>query len=550
MQTTLSSLPAIAVIPHAVNPKLLSSPAMKFTPETENTNASRLSPWVFVVAGIYFQLQMATASRYGYFRDAMYYLACSEHLDWGYVDHPPLIVLLAWFARHTLGTSLPALLFWPALAGAVRIVLTAAFARELGAQRFGTALAAVLAATPSVWYVLDHQFAMNAFEALFWTGCAFVILRMIKTDNPKLWLAFGVISGCGLESKYSMAVFAFALLLGLLLTPQRKLSFTPWLFAGGGVALMIFLPNLLWNIHHHWPFFELMHNIRVSGKDVVLPPLAFLGQQILALGPPTLPFWSGGLLFYLFSREAKPFRAFGWAFVITITFFLLTHGKDYYSAPVYAIVLAAGAVAAEHLLSSARFARHPVFRRILKPVLLFWLILGIALPLPIVLPILPIENYIKYQAHMPFPVPHSENSQLGSALPQYYVDEFNWQEMVQAVARVYHSLTPEEQAKTAIFTDNYGEAAAIDFFGPRYGLPKAICGHQSYFLWGPRDYTGEIVIRVGAPLAGVKPAYASAVVAATIDNPYAYEYETRPILLCRGRKENFQTHWANVKKWQ
>ena len=516
----------------------------------EKANGSSLSPWVFVVAGIYFLLHMATATRYGYFRDAMYYLACSEHLDWGYVDHPPLIVLLAWFARHTLGTSLPALLFWPALAGAARIVLTAASARELGAKRFGMALAAVLAATPNVWYVIDHQFAMNAFEALFWTGCAFVILRMIKTGNPKLWLAFGAISGLGLENKYSIAVFAFALLLGLLLTPQRKLLFTPWLFAGGGVALLIFLPNLLWNVHHHWPFLELMHNIRVSGKDVVLPPLAFLAQQILALSPPTFPFWFSGLLFYLFSRNAKPFRAFGWAFAITIAFFLLAHGKDYYSAPGYAIVLAAGAVAAERSLTAERFDRRPGWRSILKPALFVWLIQGVILALPVILPVLPIDAYLRYQSHLPFSLPKSENSQVGAALPQYYTDEFNWQEMVQAVARVYYSLTPEEQAKTAIFPDNYGEAAAIDFFGPKYGLPKTICGHQSYFLWGPRDYTGEIVIRVGAPLEGVKSAYASVVVAATIENPYAFSNETRPILLCRGRKENYQSHWANVKKWE
>ena len=169
--------------------------------------------WWFVpalIAAVYFLLHMATATRYGYFRDALYYLACAEHLDWGYVDQPPLIAALAWIARHTLGTSLRALLFWPALAGCARILLTAAFARELGAWRFGVALAAMLAATPGVWYVLDHQFAMNALEPLFWTGCAFVLLRMIKTENAKLWLAFGAVAGLGLENKYSIAAFAFA----------------------------------------------------------------------------------------------------------------------------------------------------------------------------------------------------------------------------------------------------------------------------------------------------------------------------------------------------
>src|SRR5882757_2731474 len=153
--------------------------------------------WFFptLIALVYFTAHMATANRYGYFRDALYYLACSEHLDWGYVDQPPLIAMVAWLARHTFGTSLRALLLWPALAGCGRILLTAAFARELGAKRFGIALAAVLAAVPAVWMVIDHQFAMNAFEPLFWTGCAFVVLRMIRTGDKRLWIAFGAIGG-------------------------------------------------------------------------------------------------------------------------------------------------------------------------------------------------------------------------------------------------------------------------------------------------------------------------------------------------------------------
>jgi hypothetical protein len=530
--------------------ELVSSPAMNRAPTNESLPEGRLPLWIFAVAVIYFLLHLLTATRYGYFRDALYYLACSEHLAWGYLDQPPLIAALAWVARHTLGTSLRALLFWPALAGAARIVLTAAFARELGARRFGTVLAAVLSATPPVWYVIDHQFAMNAFEPLFWTGCAYVILRMIKTGNARLWLAFGAVSGLGLQNKYSVAVFAFGLLVGLLLTPQRKLLLTPWLFAGGSVALLIFLPNLIWNAQHHWPFLELMHNIRVSGKDVALSPLAYLGQQILMAGPFSFPFWFAGLPFYLLSRHAKSYRVFGWAFAITIAFFLIAHGKDYYSAPAYAVVLAAGAVAAERFLAAPLFDARLRLRAVLRPLAFAWLLAGVLLILPVILPVLPIDGFLKFQERFPIQSARTERSQIGAALPQYYADEFNWQEMVQAVARVYQTLTPEEQAKTAIFTENYGEAAAIDFFGPRYGLPKAISGHQSYFFWGPRNYTGEIVIRVGAPIDDVKPGYENVAVAATIENPYALYYETRPILLCRGRKENYQTQWAKVKKWE
>src|SRR5262245_61293094 len=233
---------------------------------TPSTNARRVSlwPWVYLIALVYFALHLLTSTSYGYFRDALYYLACSEHLAFGYVDQPPLIAVLGWITRHTLGTSLPALIFWPALAGAARVVLIAALARELGASRFGVALAAALAATPGVWWVIDHQFAMNAFEAVVWTGCAYVIVRLIKTQNSKLWLLFGFIAGIGLETKYSVAVFVIALLTGVLLSSQRRILFTPWILAGGCVAVLIFRLNLIWNIQNHFPFLELMHNIRVT----------------------------------------------------------------------------------------------------------------------------------------------------------------------------------------------------------------------------------------------------------------------------------------------
>ena len=497
---------------------------------------------------------MLTSMRYGYFRDALYYLTCADHLAFGYVDQPPLFPFIAWIARHTLGTSLPALIFWPALAGAARIVLVAAFARELGTKRFGVALAGALAATPAVWWVMDHQFAMNAFEPLFWTGCAYVILRMIHTQNPKLWLAFGAIAGLGVENKYSIAIFAFALLCGLLLTQQRRLLFTPWLFAGGTVALLIFLPNLIWNIQHHWPFLELMHNIRVTGKDIEYPPGTYTVQQVLMMNPFSFPFWFRGLLFCLFSRAAKDYRVFGWAFLVTFSFFLISHGKDYYSAPAYPILLAAGAVFAEHLLSRSAQGqpseRPSKWRAVLKPVCFVWLAIGIAIPLPLVLPVLPLEAFMSYQSHLALQGKPTERSFVGTTLPQYYADELPWQEQVAAVARVYHSLSPEEQAKTAIFCGNYGQAAAIDFFGPRYGLPKAISGHQNYFLWGPRGYTGEIVIAVGQPEDDVRKYFASVEAAATVNVPYAYTYETRPILLCRGLKGNLQTLWPGVKNWR
>jgi hypothetical protein len=386
---------------------------------------------------------------------------------------------------------------------------------------------------------------MNSLEPLLWGGLAFVVLRLINTANPRLWLAFGAIAGVGLLNKYSIVIFAAALIAGLLLTRQRRLLFTPWVIIGGATALLIFSPNLIWNIQHHWPFLELMRNIRATGKDVILSPGMYLVQHVLMLNPASFPFWFGGLLFYFFSRDDKSYRNFGWTFVITILIFMITHGKDYYSAPAYVILFAAGGVATERLI-----AVRPKWRTVLRPACFIWLALGVVPLLPLVLPVLPIETFLRYQSHLPFEVPKTERSFVGETLPQYYADEFPWPGLVAATARVYHSLTPEEQQRAAIFGSNYGQAAAIDFFGPQYGLPKAISGHQNYFLWGPRQYTGDIVILLGSTEREAREQFESVMVAATLDNPYAYRYENRPILLCRGLKWNLQSGWSKVKNWR
>jgi hypothetical protein len=290
-----------------------------------------------------------------------------------------------------------------------------------------------------------------------------------------------------------------------------------------------------------------MHNIRVTGKDTILSPIAYLVQQILMMNPLSSPFWIRGLFFLFFARNLKTFRVFGWAFVITIAIFLATHGKNYYSAPAYTVVLAAGAVAVERQLESLR---RPKLRAILKPVCFAVPLISVVLLLPLVLPVLPLAGFVRYQSHLHFQPAPTERSFVGATLPQYYADELPWQNTVAAVARVYQSLTPAEQAKTAIFCQNYGQAAAVDFFGAQYGLPKAISGHQNYFLWGPRNYTGEIVIIVGESAEDVRDDFASVEVAATQYTPYALWYENQPILLCRGLKHNLQTIWPLVKNWR
>ena len=494
---------------------------------------------VLYIAAASFLAHMLTAGRYGYFRDELYYLACARHLAFGYVDQPPMIAFVTWLTVHTIGTSLHALHFLPALAGAALVWLTAMIARELGGGRFAQGLSALSVGLAGIFVIMAHLLTMNVFEPLFWMGCAWVVIRIIKTGNQKLWVWFGVLVGLGLENKYSMVFFGFAVVVGLLLTAERKAFRSPWIWLAGAIAFAIFLPNLIWNIQHHWPFIELMHNIRASGRDIVRGPLAFLGEQILMMSPLNFPIWLAGLLFLFFGRGGQRFRVLGWAFLVVLATMMILQGKDYYSAPAYPMLLAAGAVVIERAVG---------VRGWLKPATAVLLIVGAAPFFPIILPILPLNTYVHYQEILRYAPPAAEKSHLRSPLPQYYSDDLGWEEMTAAVAKAYYRLTPGLRSATAIFAQNYGEAGAIDFFGPKYGLPKAISGHQTYFLWGPRNYNGVGMIILGGSRKDLEQHFGQVLHVGDFGVPYALEHG--PIWMCtQPRGWNLQQIWTKLKNW-
>lgn len=478
---------------------------------------------------------------YGYFVDELYYLACSRHLDWGYVDQPPLIAVIAWSARALLGDSLPAIRFFPAVAGAAEVALTALIARELGGKRFAQGLAALAVLVAPAILAADNLLTMNAFEPLFWMGCAYLFIRIVKTGNQKLWIWFGILSGVGLENKYSMLIFGAGIVFGLLLTPQRRALANRWLWIAGALAFLIFLPNLLWNIQHHFPFLELEANIRRSGRDVPLGPLAFFGEEILTLLPLTLPIWLAGLWFFFFAKPGKPFRALGWAWVFTAAVIVTLSPRVYYLYPAFPVLFAGGSVMWESWLDQGRHER-------LKLVYPALMVAASAVFAPLAIPVLPPESYIRYTTALDLDPPRLETHKLGP-LPQLYADQFGWKEMTATVARVYNSLPPEVRSKTAIFGQNYGQAGAIDLFGPKYGLPPAISGHQSYFLWGPRGYTGESMIVMQGQQQDLERYYASVRKVASVDHPYSMPYEHFDIFYCRGLKQPLKDIWPQVKNW-
>jgi hypothetical protein len=472
--------------------------------------------------------------------DELYYLACARHLAWGYVDQPPLIAAVAWLVTHTLGTSLTAIRLLPALASAATVLLTGALAREVGGGRFAQALAAISMLVAPGILAIDHFLSMNAFEPLFWTGCAWLVLRMAQTGNPRLWLWFGLLAGIGLENKYSMGMFAGALLAGLALTPERRIMASRWLWVGGALAFLLFLPNLLWNVHYHFPFLELQANIRRSGRDVALGPLQFLGQEAFTMLPLTLPVWLAGLWHY-FSRAGKPHRFLGWVWVLTALAILLLSPRIYYLYPAFPLVFAAGGLAWERWLAAPRWA----WARTAYAALL--LAAG-AIFAPITLPLLSPEHYIRYAEALHIEQPQIENKKLG-ALPQLFADQFGWEEMAESVARAYHALPPDVRARTAIFGQNYGEAGAIDLFGPHYGLPAAISGHQSYYLWGPRGYDGENMLVMDDRPSRLHEIFTTVEKAGHVEHPYSMPYRHFDVYYCTGIKVPLAELWPKIKSW-
>jgi hypothetical protein len=528
--------------------------------------------WYLTVAKLL--LHLLTASRYGIFRDELYYLACAEHLDWGYVDQPPLIALIAWFAHKVLGSSLLALRLLPAIAGAALVWLTGKLAREMGGGRFAQALAALAVIVAPIFLLFHHWLTMNAFEPLVWMGACLCVVRAINSSKGIYWLWFGILVGLGLQTKYTVVFFAFAIVAGLLLTPHRRFVMNPWIWSGALAALLIFLPNLIWLVRHDFPFLELMHNIRESGRDVVRGPLAFVADQALIVNPILFPLWAGGLIWLFFEKGGRRYRLLGWAYLVMLIAFIILKGKNYYLAPAYPILFAAGGIAFEritagkerqagidgstpsaNLRSDVGSANRAVSLKPPRGACLWCRLIYVALIIlagsvlaPLSLPILSPETYIRYQSALGFEPPKAENQNTGP-LPQHFADEFGWEEMTRAAAQVYHALTPEEQAKTAIFANSYGQAGAIDFFGAKYGLPKAISNHQNYWYWGPRNYTGSIVIVLGSDGEGDREHFKTVEAVGRTYHPYSRRDEHFVIFLCRDLNQDLHTLWPSIKKW-
>jgi hypothetical protein len=481
------------------------------------------------------------AAGYGIYRDEYYYVACSKHLDWGYVDHPPLSLLILAFNRALFGDSILALRILPAVAGSTVVVLAGLMAREMGGGRLAQATAAVAAVFTPVYLAIFDFYSMNAFDILFWSLCFLVLIRIVRTENTRFWLLFGLLAGMGLQNKTSVLFLGAALAVGLLISPHRWMFLDRRLWLGGMVAAIIFLPYLIWEGAHGWPTLEFMLNAS-RYKNIELSAPAFFGQQFLLAGPQNAVVWIPGFLFLLFSRSLRRYRIFAYMYIVLFIIFTTQNGKPYYLGPAYTILFAAGATAIEHVVDTRG-------RRWLGIFVLVFLTVGGAVSLPMAVPVLPPEDYIEYLDAIGME-PHTEERGEVDRLGQHYSDMHGWREMAETVARVYHDLPPEEQRVCVIFGQNYGQAGAIDYYAEELGLPGAVSGHNSYWYWGPGETRAEVVIIIGGDYEDHADECEECIEAARIEHEWARWFEAnQSVWVCRGFKPDIGEIWPEVRSF-
>jgi 4-amino-4-deoxy-L-arabinose transferase-like glycosyltransferase len=481
-------------------------------------------------------LHAALGARYGIFRDELYYLACGEHLAWGYVDHPPVIALVARVSRILFGHWLPGLRLAPTMCAAATAILAAEIARTLRGGAFAQLVAAIAVAIAPAYLVIDGFLSMNCFEPVVWSAGALLAVLAVCEQGPRAWYGFGVVCGLGLMTKHSTLFFGAALAAGLLATPHRRELTTrgPWIAIA--TAATLFAPNVLWEVAHGWPTVEFLHNARVE-KMVRFGPLAFLREQVVSMHPVSALLWLAGLAWLLFAERARPWRFLGVAWVTLYVLFVATGAKPYYLAPFYPVLFAAGGVALESKIAS------PAARNAIAALLVA---VG-ALIAPLGLPLLSPAGYVRWSSAMGLTASNGERSDTG-VLPQWFADQFGWEPMVTKIAAAYSSLPPEEQRVAAIYGINYGEAGAVDWFGPALGLPHAVSGHNNYFLWGPpQEGRGAVLVALGNR-PDLERLYTDVRKVDETDAPLAMPSEHhRAIYVCRGPRRPLGEVWTSLK---
>ena len=471
-------------------------------------------------------VHVLTGSRYGFHRDELATLDDARHLAWGYVAYPPVTPFFGRLALTLFGTTLVGFRFFAAVAQAVAVVLTGLMARELGGKRG----AQILAATAAIPFCLAGGALMQyvSFDYLCWVLAAYFIVRLLKSENPRWWLAIGSAIGLGMMTKYTIGIFALGIVAGVLLTDARRYLKSKWLWLGVAASLVIFLPNLIWQAQHHFISLDFLRQIHA--RDVSIGRTKnFLPDQ-LEITLLAAPLWIAGLYFYLFSPEGKRFRMLGWMYVIPLLLFVIARGRGYYLAAAYPMLYAAGSVWGEQWLASLR-ARQAIAVRALA-----WAALAVNILIfaALFLPLAPVNSRWWEVA-----------VKINSDLPE----EVGWPDLVITVARIRDSLPAADRARMGILAGNYGEAGAINLYGGRFGLPQAISGINSFWQRGYGDPAPETLIVVGISPRFLQRNFSTCQLAGHTWNRYGVENEeTREhpdIYVCRGLRQSWPDFWKN-----
>jgi hypothetical protein len=492
------------------------------------------------VAGIAtFVFHAATSGSYGYQRDELYFISCARHLAWGYVDQPPLIAAVAKAVLAIFGDSLLGLRLLPALAAAATVVVTGRVARRLGGGLIAQGLAMLAIALAPFYLAIGNLLTMNAFEPLLWMSAAYLFMQAESDDRPIRWLALGVVVGLGFLNKYSMFFYMGSACLAIAFTAHRRAFTRPGFWFAVAVAALLVGPNLIWQSAHGWPQLEVLRNA-AAAKNVAVDPATFYLQQILMMSPLTAPLWLAGLWFLLFSPGGAKLRWFGLTYVILSLVYLALQAKVYYLAPIYPVLIAAGSVVIERALQPRRWLA------VTYACLL--LVAGLAIA-PEAFPLLPLKTFVAYQAIFDVRGIKMERHPQG-LVPQQFADQLGWDTLVESMSSAYRALPPEQRAQAAFLTYNYGQASALDFFGPKLGLPPALSGHNNYFLYGTRGASGNVVLAIGLDPKFLRTQWKSVVQVAKYHDDYVLPDENDlPIYLCTQPTGDFGAWWPRTKRY-
>lgn len=478
---------------------------------------------------------LAFANRYDLFRDELYFIVCGRHPALGYADQPPLVPFLA-AGAYALGEQTWVVRLPAVFAAAAVVWVVVAFARLLGARDGAAWIAGLAAGTAPMLMGLTATLNTTTFEPLVWTTVGYGLARAALLDDRRALLWTGLVAGFAMEAKYALPLWLLALALGLAFFPERRLFRYRELWAGLAIALGIAIPSVVWQAAHGFPFVELVRN--AGQKDLAVSPAAFALNQIMVLNPLFAPIWLCGLIGPFFTRELRAVRFVSIAFLISALTIIAGHGKDYYLAPAYPPLFAMGGVVIERLLRNT-------FLRIAYTVAAVALALIAA---PLALPILPPQTLASYQQELHLGSQPQEQGDSGDALPPTFADMLGWHDFVREVARAYDALPRRERTHTSIVVDNYGEAAALDVYGPVYELPPALSGHNQYFMWGLRDQHPANLLRVQSHPDRLRPFCVEMTMLGTTQSRYARSFENgKAIAFCRKVHPSLSTLWPSLR---